>query len=83
MKRTRIYVNEQLTQNNAALFKKARDLRKHGNIDNTWTYNGKVFLKKSQSTSPNELKVEEDLLQTVLREQKNRTIFVYVLYLFP
>ena len=51
LKGTRIYVNEQLTQQqqNAALFKKARDLRKHGNIDITWTYNGKVFLKKSQS----------------------------------
>ena len=28
LKGTRIYVNEQLTQQNAALFKKARDLRK-------------------------------------------------------
>ena len=41
LKGTCIYVNEQLTQKNAALFKKARDLRKHGNIDSTWPYNGK------------------------------------------
>ena len=61
LKGTRIYVNEQLTPKNAALFKKARDLRKHGNIESTWTYNGKVFLKKSQSTSPKEIKLEEDL----------------------
>ena len=56
------YIRERTTYaKNAALFKKARDLRKHGNIDSTWTYNGKVFLKKSQSTSPKEIKLEEDL----------------------
>ena len=61
LKGTRIYVNEQLTKKNAALFKKARDLKKQATIDSTWTYNGKVFLKKSQSGSPIEITAEEDL----------------------
>jgi len=61
LKGTRIYVNEQLTQTNAALFKKARDLRKHGNIDSTTERSRKVFLEKSQSASPKEIKVEGDL----------------------
>ena len=46
LKGTRIYVSEQLTKKNVALFKK------QAKIDSTWTYNGKVFLKKSQSGSP-------------------------------
>ena len=46
LKGTRIYVNEQLTKKNAALFKKARDLNKQAKIGSTWTYNGKVFLKE-------------------------------------
>ena len=61
LKGTRIYVNEQLTKKNAALFKKARDLKKQAKIDSTWTYNGKVFLKKSQSGSPKEITPEDDL----------------------
>ena len=61
LKGTRIYVNEQLTKKNAALFKKARDLKKQAKIDSTWTYNEKVFLKKSQSGSPKEITAEEDL----------------------
>ena len=61
LKGTRIYVNEQLTKKNAALFKKARDLKMQATIDSTWTYNGKVFLKKSQSGSPIEITAEEDL----------------------
>ena len=46
LKGTRIYVNEQLKKKNAALFKKARDLKKQANIDSTWTYNGKGLPKE-------------------------------------
>ena len=41
LKGTRIYVNEQVTKKNGALFKKAGDLKKQAKIDSTWTYNGK------------------------------------------
>ena len=54
LKRTKMYVKELLTQKNAALFKKARDLGRHRYIDTTWTYNGKVFLKSPNLRRPQE-----------------------------
>ena len=61
LKGSRIYVNEQLTKKNAGLFEKARELRRSGVIDGTWTYNGKVFIKKTQTATPEEIRVEDDL----------------------
>ena len=46
LKGSRIFVNEQLTKKNAGLFKKARELRRNDVIDSTWTYNGRVFVKR-------------------------------------
>lgn len=61
LKGSRIFVNEQLTKKNAGLFKKARELRRNGVIDSTWTYNGRVFVKKTQTATPEEIRVEDDL----------------------
>ena len=61
LKGSRIYVNEQLTKKNAGLFKKARELRRNGMIDGTWTYNGRVFVKKTPTATPVEIRVEDDL----------------------
>ena len=43
-------------------------MRRRRYIDSTWTYNGKVFLKKSPSASPRETNVEEDLRPLFLEE---------------
>ena len=51
LKGSRIFVNEQLTKKNAGLFKKARELRRNGVIDSTWTYNGRVFVKKDTNSN--------------------------------
>ena len=61
LKGSRIYVNEQLTKKNAGLFKKARELRRNGVIDGTWTYNGRVFVKKTPTATPVEIRDEDDL----------------------
>ena len=50
LKGSSIFVNEQLTKKNAGLFKKARKLRRNGVIDSTWTYNGRVFVKKNSNS---------------------------------
>ena len=42
---TRTFMNEHLTKSNAAISKIARQLRKSGQIMNTWTRNCKVFIK--------------------------------------
>lgn len=42
---TNVYVNEHLTKKNGELAKKARDLRRAGNIINTWVRDCKVFIK--------------------------------------
>ena len=46
LKSTNIYINEHLTQKNAALAKTARNLRSQGKIKNTWTKNCKIFIRK-------------------------------------
>ena len=61
VKGSRIFVDEQLTKKNAGLFKKARELRRNGVIDSTWTYNGRVFVKKTQTATSEEIRVEDDL----------------------
>ena len=42
---TNIYINEHLTKHNADLAREARQLRKSGAIESTWTRNCKVFIK--------------------------------------
>ena len=51
LKGSRIYVNEQLIKKNAGLFKKAREFRRSGVIDGTWTYNGRVMVKKDPDSN--------------------------------
>lgn len=55
LKGTNVYLNEHLTKKNADIAKRARELRKHGKIQNTWTQNCKVFIK--QNGTPEEAKV--------------------------
>lgn len=43
----RIFINEHLTQENAKLFKRARELVKQSKLASAWTMNGNVFTKDS------------------------------------
>lgn len=53
---TNVFINEHLTKQNADLARKARNLRKEGKIQSTWTNNCKVFIKTNGAT-PEEEKV--------------------------
>ena len=41
-----MFINDDLTPKNVDLIKKARGLKKKGNIENAWTRDGRVYLKK-------------------------------------
>lgn len=45
LKGTNVFINEHLTKRNADIARRARNLRKQGKIQNTWTNNCKVFIK--------------------------------------
>jgi hypothetical protein len=48
----KIYINEDLTKTDALLYKKARDDVKKKKLHSTWTKNGKVFAKLSETGKP-------------------------------
>ena len=45
LKGSNVYINEHLTKKNGEIAKKAKLLRRHGKISNTWTRDCKVFVK--------------------------------------
>lgn len=45
LKGTNVYMNDHLTKRNADIAKKARELRREKKIQQTWTWNCKVFIK--------------------------------------
>jgi hypothetical protein len=44
----KLYINEDLTKDDAATFKRARDDSKSGKLHSTWTFNGIVWGKRSE-----------------------------------
>ncbi len=57
-----IYINDQLTATNGALFKQARDLRKQGQLLYVWTRFGKLFVKKTAESQAKEIRSPNDLI---------------------
>lgn len=55
LKGTDVYMNDHLTKRNADIAKKARELRREKKIQQTWTWNCKVFIKLNGS--PEDAKV--------------------------
>ena len=47
-----IYVNEDLTWATSNLAYTARELRRDGAIAETWVYDGKVFVKSTETSRP-------------------------------
>ena len=60
-----VYVNEDLTQATAQLAYQARQLRRNGLIDETWTYDGRVFIKKNGRSRGVLVRSLEDLVETL------------------
>ena len=61
LKGTDIYINDQLTKKNAEIEKKARIMRKDKMIHSSWTFNGRIFIKKTESSKKEEVKRLGDL----------------------
>ena len=51
-----VFINEQLTQKNSALFRDARALRKDRKVFATWTRDGRIYLKQDEHSSVKEIK---------------------------
>ena len=57
----RIYINEDLTKNNADLYRRVRQLVKQKRLSRCWTAGGAVFVKKSAESQPMKLSTSSDL----------------------
>ena len=58
-----VHINEDLTQATARLAYQARQLRRNGQIEDTWTYDGRVFIKPSTRSRGKVVRSLEDLLE--------------------
>ncbi len=47
-----VFINEHLTKKNADIFKRARELRKAGKVEATWTRNCKVIVRTTDHNKP-------------------------------
>lgn len=56
-----IYINEDLTYHNQQIFKKAREFRKQNKLASVFCRNGKIFLRKTFSDPPIQIRAEKDL----------------------
>ena len=56
LKKSDIFINEHLTQRNVEVEKKARKMKKDGVIHSVWTWNGKVYIKETESSPKKEIK---------------------------
>ena len=61
LKGQKIFINDHLTQRNTALERKARQLKKEKRIDSSWTWNGRIFIKETETSMKREIKHQKDL----------------------
>ena len=57
LKDTNIYINDHLTKYNSEIFYKARNLLKDSKIKYCWTVNGITFIKKTESSEKEKIKI--------------------------
>ena len=53
-KKPRVFINEHLTKCNAETFYQARLLRKEHLINNTWTFNCRIYIRTNGDTPENQ-----------------------------
>lgn len=58
---TNIYISDHLSKNSADILKKAKLLREEGKILATWTYNGNVFIRRSETDQARKIAMLEEL----------------------
>ncbi len=56
-----IYINEDITTRRSKLFYDARKMKKSGKLHNTWTQNGNIMIKISESSTPQPVTSYSDL----------------------
>lgn len=57
----KVYINEALTKRRANMFSHLRRCKRDGLIDSCWTYEGKLFVKKSPGGSKTLIRDKEDV----------------------
>ena len=57
----RVFINENLTSRRALLYSKVRKKVKDNSVWNTWTMDGKIFLRKSPMGRPIHIKAEDNI----------------------
>ncbi|XP_045452745.1 uncharacterized protein LOC123661849 [Melitaea cinxia] len=62
---SRVYVNEHLTQFNKILFKKCREAANHKSYQYVWTKNGRIFVRRNDTSPVVQIKQEEDIARIV------------------
>lgn len=60
-----IYVNEHLTVSNKILLKKTKDIAKNKEYLFTWTKNGRIYVRKNDTTHAIQITEEEDLKKII------------------
>ena len=60
LKGTNIFLNDHLSRLNNALFHRARTLRKENKIDSTWTSNCVIYVKKTEQSTPVQIRAHTD-----------------------
>ncbi len=68
-----VYINEDLTQPRSKLFFTARRLKKSEKIIATWTQDGKIFVKVTDSSEPVLIKTHADLRNEVFPGSDNQS----------
>ena len=60
-KKVKMFINEDLPQEAARLFKSTREIVKNTNCARTWTINGRILVKVTNDTTPIEISSESNL----------------------
>lgn len=64
-------LNEHLTSHNINLFSKALKYKHNDHIENTWTFNGVIFVHKTVNKPPILITDEKQLEKAVLSKEEN------------
>lgn len=70
----KVFVNEALTKTRAKMFSRLRKCKRDGLIDSCWTYEGNIFVKKTQGGPKSLIRSDDDVLSIELRGEQRTQI---------
>ena len=66
-----VYINEDLTPGNSKLSYQMREMKRLGHITDTWTYDGRVYVKVLENDRGKAISSLEDAFETITLEDKH------------